>query len=98
MAVTDHGGGLYEMNAAADTLGATTTLYIDWIEWISKGATAGDDLLVQDGDGNTIQPGVADGANFHQIYPVKQVYTDITLATIDSGSILVKTKKHADNI
>ena len=98
MAVTDHGGGLYEMDTAADTIGATVSLYVEWIEWISKGATAGDDLAIEDGDGNTIQLGVADGANFHQIYPVKQIYKDITVDTIDSGSVFVKTKKHADNI
>lgn len=96
MAVTNHGGGLYSMTAAADVIEAT--LFIDWIEWISKSATAGDDLLIEDGSGNTIQPGVADGANFHQIYPVKGVYTDITVDTIDSGTVYVKTKLHPDNI
>ncbi len=95
MALTDMGGGKFKLTEAADALSGV--YYIDWIQWLSKSATAGDDLLIEDGDGNEIQSGVADGENFHQIYPVGQYYTDLTIDTIDSGAVYVKTRKHHAN-
>lgn len=95
MAFVDCGAGKFKSSTVTDVL--TGTYYIEWIEWISKAATGGDDLLVSDGDANDIQPGVADGANFHQLYPIGGYYTDPTLTTLDSGTVYIQTTKNPAN-
>ena len=95
MAVTNEGAGKYKLTAQDDILEGT--FFIEWIEWISKTAAASDDLLVDDGDDNIIQEGVADGVNFHQLYPIGGFYTDPTLRTLDSGTVYIQTAKNPSN-
>lgn len=95
MAVSDQGAGKYKLTAESDILEGT--FFVEFIEWISKSAAASDDLLIEDEGGLTIQEGVADGVNFHQLYPIGGFYTDPTLATLDSGTVYIQTAKNPTN-
>ena len=95
MAVTNCGAGKYKLTAEDDVL--TGVFYIEWIEWISVSATAGDLLLVSDNEPLDIQAGVADGANYHRLYPIGGTYTNPTLTDLDSGTVYIQTTKNPAN-
>lgn len=96
MAVTNHGNGFYELDAEGDVL--TGVFYIEHIEWLTKGAAPGNDFLLTDIDGNTIQEAVSDVNNYHAHEEVRAIYTNPTLTTLDSGKCFIKTKLHPNNI
>lgn len=58
-----------------------------FLHWVSKTATAGDDLLVVDADGHTVWEEVADGANYSKQFALKMKITDLEISVIDSGTL-----------
>ena len=62
---------------------------VNYFHWVSKGAVAGDDLLVVDGDGNTLWEEVADGVNYSKIHVIKNKVKGLTISVIDSGTLYV---------
>lgn len=94
MAVTQYTTPVIKMAAQGDAISdvlADPIVPVNYAMWVSKGATAGDDLLISDGDGNTIIEDVADGAYFSKIYVLKHPFNDVVVTTMDSGTFyLVK--------
>jgi len=68
MAVTQASTPVIKCSAQADVIDDTKVpngiVDVNYAYWKSKTASAGDDLLISDGDGNTLFEDVADGANF----------------------------------
>jgi len=62
---------------------------VEYLHWVSKGATVGDDLLVSDGAGNVIWEDVADVINFSRIHVLKHPVNDLTVTVMDSGTLYV---------
>jgi hypothetical protein len=89
MAVTPAGGqfGVVKLAAVSDTLSGT--IYCNFLYWVSKAASAGDDLLVKDSDGNILWEDSADGANYSAYCPLKMKIDGINAYTLDSGSLYV---------
>jgi len=89
MAVTQYHTPVVKFAAEGDALSDVLTnsaIDTSYFAWVSKGANAGDDLLVSDADGNTIIEDVADGAYFSKIYVIKAQFNDIVITTLDSGT------------
>ena len=87
MAITQAGKNIIKMTAANDAL--TENIDILFLHWYSKGASAGDDLLVVDADGDTVWQEVADGSNFSRIFPIKNRINKLKVSTIDTGTLYV---------
>jgi hypothetical protein len=88
--ITDQSLPIITMNAQGDQLGGVED--IDFIEWVSKGAAGGDDLVIDDDDGMNVVEDSADGANYFMIYPIKRKINKLVLATLDSGKVKVHKK------
>ena len=92
MAVTQYTTPVIKMAAQGDAMSdvlADPIVDVNYLHWVSKGATAGDDLLVKDTDGNTIWEEVADGAYFSKLHVIKHPINDLTVTTMDSGTLYV---------
>lgn len=89
MAVTPTGAqfGVVKMTAAEDEIAGD--VYVNFLYWVSKTASAGDDLSVTNSAGTVIWDAVADGANFSMMYPLKQKCAGVKVGTIDSGALYV---------
>jgi hypothetical protein len=57
--------------------------------WHSKGASAGDDLLISDGDGDAIWADSATGANYSNYFPFYNTVDTLTVTTLDSGTFTI---------
>ncbi len=96
MAVTQENMPVVKMTGAADAL--TGAVDVNYLHWVSKGATAGDDLLVQDADDNTIWEDVADGAYFSKQFVLKHPVNGLKVTTLDSGTLyVIKEPPHGFN-
>ena len=92
MAVTQETTPVVKMAAQGDAMSdvlADPIVDVNYLLWISKAATAGDDLLVSDGAGNEIWPDIADGANYTKLFVLKHPIKDLTVTTMDSGALYV---------
>jgi hypothetical protein len=83
MAVTQEYFFNIKMTAAGDQL--KNDVDVNYLQLIAKGAIAGDDFLVEDGDGNVIWEEVADGANFSKQFVVKHRVKNLKLVTLDTA-------------
>jgi len=61
---------------------------IAYLRWVGA-TTAGHVLVVNDGNGNLIWSGEADGPHFNDIQPIFESRDGIAIATIQSGYLLV---------
>lgn len=88
MAVTQLDTPVIKMAAESDAL---TGLVVDvnYLHWVSKGAIAGDDLLVSDVNGDIIWEEVADGANYSKLFVLKHPVNGLVVTTMDSGTLYV---------
>jgi len=92
MAITQGSTPVIKITAAGvvdDTVVPAGITEVNYLHWVSKGAVADDDLLVSDGDGNTLWEEVADGARFSKLHVIKHPIKDLTVTTIDSGTLYV---------
>ena len=92
MAVTQETTPVVKMAAEGDAMSdvlADPIVDVEYMQWFSKGAIAGDDLLVSDGAGNEIWAEVADGANFSKLHILKHPVNDLTVTVMDSGALFV---------
>jgi len=87
MGVTQSDKPIVRMSDLGDIF--TAMVPINAIRWVSKAATAGDDLLVVDTDGDIILEAVADGLNFDREYLIGGRWENPEIATIDSGAIYI---------
>ena len=87
MAVSQEDIGIVKMTAVADAI--TGIKHVNFIRWVAKGATGGEDLLVYNTDDKTILEAVADGANFEKDYPIKQSLNGVKVSAIGAGSIYI---------
>lgn len=86
MAVTYTGHSPIKMSAAADVWSGR--LQVTYMRWVAATA-AGHVLEVNDGNGNLVWSGEADGANFNDIMPLFQEVDGLEVATMTSGYLLV---------
>jgi len=96
MAVSDTTKAVIQMTAAADKI--TGRKFYTALHWVSKSAIAGDDLLVVDGDGDTVWEEVSDGSNFSKLFPINNYVTDLTLQTRDSGTLYAIQGQSVKNV
>ncbi len=89
MAVTQKTFPIKKMAVEGDQLDGEDN--VEYLHWVSKGATVGDDLLVQDDDGNTVWEEVADVVNFSRIHVIKHKINKLKVTTMDSGTLYVIT-------
>ena len=90
MAITQEDKPIIKMTAGADQLDNVED--VNYLHWVSKLASAGDDLLVADDDDNVIWEEVADGANFSKIHIIKHPVNKLKITTMDSGTLYVVKK------
>ena len=90
MAVTQKTYPIIKMATEADQLDGVED--INYLHWVSKGATAGDDLLVVDDDDNVVWEEVADGVNYSKIHIIKHPVNKLKITTMDSGTLYVIKK------
>lgn len=91
MAITQSTFNIIKMGAGSDAL--TGLRNVNFILWHSKGAVAGDDLLIKDAAGNELWADTADAANYKNFCPIKNTVNGITLTTMDSGTVYVYLEK-----
>lgn len=77
-----------------DTAGVITTeaVRIRGLRWVSKSATAGDDISLEDKSGEKVWESVATGSNYveAQDFGVNgQNFNGLELAVLDSGTLYV---------
>ncbi len=89
MAKTQLSKPVIKMTAAGDQLPGEER--IAYLHWISKGATVGDDLLVVDGDGDTIWEDVAIEANSSKVHIINNRINKLKIETMtgDRGTLYV---------
>ncbi len=85
-----------KLSAAGDIY--TGTIRILYARWVSETASAGDNLLVVDGDGDTVIDDVADGANYTQDYLLKSEITNLTITTMGSGALYLYRSPHVKQL
>ena len=90
MAVTQEAYPIIKMTAAADQL--TGVEDVNYLHWISKGATEGDDLLVVDDDDNVVWEDVADIVNCSKLHIIKHRINKLKITTMTTGTLYVITK------
>ncbi|MGQ9610929.1 MAG: hypothetical protein ACUVWN_16655 [bacterium] len=88
MAVSQQSTSVIKMTAQGDEV-TEKNLAVNYLYWISPSATAGHTLLVTDSAGNEIYADVADGANYKQLYPIKNNIDGIKIQTMQSGTLYV---------
>lgn len=93
MTPTDGQFGVVGMTAGSDELAGD--VYVNFLYWVSKGASAGDDLSITDSDDNVLWVDSADAANYSAVYPLKMKCNGVKVGTIDSGTLYV-VKASAD--
>jgi hypothetical protein len=82
-----------------DTGGATVLLtdpiYPAKVRWVSKAATAGDEVLLKDAAGNVKWHSVAGGSNYveesHFLPDQEHSWVGLTATTIGSGTVYIYT-------
>lgn len=74
-----------------DTAAIITTdkVRVKSLRWVSKTASAGDDLSIEDDDGTVVWATVATGANYVEAHDVDARLHGFELAVIDSGALYV---------
>lgn len=84
MAVSGTNTHIWSATAAGDTIGRGKLWAIRWY----GSTTAGDDLIIEDGDSNVIFTAKASGANadIAHYYP-GITFSGITVRTIDAGTV-----------
>ncbi len=90
MAVTQETYPIIKMATEADQLAGIED--IDYLHWVSKGATEGDDLLVVDDDDNVVWEDVAEIVNCSKIHIIKHPINKLKITTMGSGTLYVITK------
>ena len=90
MAVTQKTYPIIKMATEADQLDDVKD--VNYLHWVSKGATVGDDLLVVDDDDNVVWEDVADVVNFSRIHIIKHPINKLKITTMDSGTLYVIKK------
>ena len=65
---------------------------VRFIRWVSKSASAGDDVIVQDEHGRSLFEAAATGSNYTDQAPIGAMARTLTF-TIDSGKVWI----HFDN-
>lgn len=90
MAVTNHGNGTIEMDAAADSItGNFKLLRVDWVNPTNATHT----LVVNDSKGNLIYRGIAGGTGFTLSVAARgKIYNGLTVATLGSGTVTFITE------
>jgi len=67
----------------------TQHVRVHTFRWVSKTASAGDDLLVVDNNGDTILASVATGANYVEAHDIGARFCGINITAIDSGKLYI---------
>ena len=93
MGVTQENTPVIKCAAAADVINSTYVpggiVDVEYMHWVSKGATVGDDLLVSDGAGNVLWEDVADVVNVSKLHVLKHPVKDLTVTTMTTGTLYV---------
>jgi len=90
MAVTQETYPVIKMAAEADALSGVVD--VDYLHWVSKGATVGDVLLVADDDDNVVWEEVAEIVNCSKTHIIRHPINGLKLTTMDSGTLYVIKK------
>lgn len=77
---------------ALDSVGVVTTdrIRVKSIRWYAKGASAGEDVQVEDNNGEIIFISVATGANYTEAELIEEDFDGLEVAVIDSGTLYVR--------
>ena len=75
-----------------DTVGVITTdkIRVKSLRWYAKAASAGDDIQVEDNNGEIIWISVASGANYTEAELLESDCDGFELAVIDAGILYVR--------
>lgn len=71
---------------------STDKIRVKYLRWVSESATAGDNVTVEDNNGEVIWSAVADDANYEEAHAFGdkgQDFDGFELASIDSGILYV---------
>ncbi len=87
MALTQEKFNITKLGAQGDEL--TGFVDVNFLLWHSKGAVAGDDLIVKDSAGNILWVDTADAANYKNFCPIKNRVNGVDADTMDSGELFI---------
>ena len=77
------------IDTASPNVIITDRLRIKSIRWVYEGASAGDNVEVQDAAGNTIWETVASGANYSESELIEQDVTGLIILTLAGGKLYI---------
>ena len=93
MPVTQANSPVIKCSIATDVINSTYVpggiVDVEYMHWVSKGATVGDDLLISNGAGEVLWEDVADIVNVSKLHVLKHPVNDLTVTTMDSGTLYV---------
>jgi len=81
------------IDTASGSVVTSKTFVATKVRWVSKSASAGDDIDVQDGNGKSVWVSVATGANYveetHFDPDARVIFEGLTVPTLDSGTLYI---------
>jgi len=83
-------GPVWKIDTAASTILSNNLLHLKGLRWVSKTASAGDDVEVQDAAGHTIWKSVASGVNYVEADVTVRHIFGIKVPVLDSGELFVE--------
>jgi hypothetical protein len=66
----------------------TETMFFHKVRWVTKGATAGDECILKDENGEILFHSVASGANYVDSFELNR-QAKLTVSTLDSGELFL---------
>ena len=88
----DLSGPVWRIDTPSATILYTGLISIKGIRWVSKSATAGDDVEIHDGTDRIIWKSVASGTNYVEAdTTIRHIYT-ISIPILDSGELYIEVQ------
>ena len=79
--------------ASASALSTTKIGVLYGVRWVSKTATAGDDVTIQDGEGRTLWISVASGSNYVEADLPNLPFVGLIVPVLDSGTLYLNFER-----
>lgn len=83
-------GPVWRIDSPSATLLYKDLIHIKGIRWISKSATAGDDVEIHDGQDRIIWQSVASGSNYVEADQTSRYIFGISVPILDSGTLYIE--------
>lgn len=86
----DLNGPVWTVDTASATAITRNTVRLSGVSWVSKSATAGDDVTITDLNGRNVWVSVASGSNYRERDAPMRVCAGLVVTVLDSGTLYLE--------